>query len=56
VSDCREEPDARSHFGIILGELPVLPRGKDVCDALACGSAAFRQLLDATRLRPPLVF
>ena len=56
VSDSREEPDARSHFGIILDELPVLPRRKNVTDALAGRPAAFRQFLDPIGLRPPLVF
>src|SRR6202046_4199843 len=56
VANRREEPDARSHFGIILDELPVLPSRKNVSDALACSPAAFRQLLDPTGLRPPLVF
>ena len=56
VADRGEEPDARRHFGIIIHKLPVLPRRKNISDALAGGPAAFCQLLDPTRLRPPLVF
>src|SRR3984885_15652752 len=56
MSDRREEPDAARHFGVILDKLPVLPRRKNVSDTLAGRSAAFRQLLDAAGLRPPLVF
>ena len=56
MAGCREEPDSWSHFGVILNEFPVLPGRKNVGDALASGPAAFRQFLDPTRLRPPLVF
>ena len=56
MADRREEPDARSHFGIILDELPVLPRRKNVSDAFAGRLTAFGQFLDSTRLGPPLLF
>src|ERR1700743_815613 len=56
VSARCEESHAGSHFCIILDELPVLPRRKNLSDALARGAAAFRQFLDPTGLCPPLVF
>ena len=51
-----DQANAGRDLRAVLDQLPVFPGREHVGDSLAGGSAALRQLLDAARVGPPLVF